>query len=168
MYTHSTYPSITAPKINFTPMWTNFFVLKGDNIYFLDLTYRGIHEKGLGDVVSAVSYTIYILSIYPSVHRQLRQLSNPFREFPCILRNFQNKFSLGLAPNCISITIIPGFLGLTPPGCISINIILGLSGLAPGCISINIILGFSGLAPYYISIKYHTGVFGFGPYWHKY
>ena len=27
MYTHSTYSSITAPKVNFTPMWTNFFVL---------------------------------------------------------------------------------------------------------------------------------------------
>ena len=46
---------------------------------FLDfyVIYRGIREKGSGDVVSAVCYTICTLSIYPSAHKQLRHLQNP-------------------------------------------------------------------------------------------
>ena len=44
--------------------------------------YRGIREKGLGYVDSAVCYTIY--TTYPSAHKQLRRiLPNLFREFPC-------------------------------------------------------------------------------------
>ena len=44
------------------------------NLYFIfPLRYRGIHEKGSGDVVSAVCYTRY--TIYPSFCTQTAETS---------------------------------------------------------------------------------------------
>ena len=48
-------------------------------------TFRGIHQKGLGDLSVQLFVTLYTISICPSAHKQLRRyLLNPFREFPCI------------------------------------------------------------------------------------
>ena len=46
----------------------------------------GIHEKGSGEIVSSVCYTIYVytLSFYPSAQKKLRRhLPNSLHEFPC-------------------------------------------------------------------------------------
>ena len=65
----------------------------------IQVEYRGINEKGSVDVESAICYTIYTLSIYPSAHKQLRRhLPN---RLPCIIiillrRNWQNSLNLKL------------------------------------------------------------------------
>ena len=70
----------------------NFFIPNIILVFFLELgeayiSYREIHEKSSG-VVSAVCFTIYTLSIYPSAYKQLRRhLPNPFRVFSCITKD---------------------------------------------------------------------------------
>ena len=62
---------------------------------FTNLTkYRGIHEEGSGDVVSAVCYTIY--TIYLTLCAQTAETTSPepFREFPCILSILNSDISL--------------------------------------------------------------------------
>ena len=56
-----------------------------DRLVELFIWHRGIHEKGSGDVVTAV-FTLYTLSIYLSAHKQLRRhLPSPFREFSWLI-----------------------------------------------------------------------------------
>ena len=69
---------------------------------FID-KYRGIHEKGSGDDVSPVCYTTYIhtlsIQLSDSEQKQLKRLlSNPFREFLCML-NFMQEVLMFFLPN---------------------------------------------------------------------
>ena len=75
MYVQTDHMSLIFVKINFLLC----------NVLFNIDDMQGIHEKGYGDVVSAVSYTIYTIYL-PLCTKQLRRhLICSLRDFPCIM-----------------------------------------------------------------------------------